>query len=91
MVYWKDMLTKKQGDAPMRDFDTTIEAKAYIRGCIDIIVTYSKGSDEQKLIPEFKIEKLNSQGRSFLKTKVDSCQPEKRIFVINQKGDTNDV
>ena len=25
MVYWKDMLTDKQGDAPMRDFDTQIE------------------------------------------------------------------
>ena len=59
MVYWKKMLTKDQGDAPMRDFDTTIEAKAYIRGCIDVIVTFGKKEDEMKLMPEFKIEEIS--------------------------------
>ena len=43
----------------MRDFDTTIEAKAYIRGCIDVIVTFGKKEDEMKLMPEFKIEKIS--------------------------------
>ena len=60
MVYWKKMLTKDQGDAPMRDFDTTIEAKAYIRGCVDLIVTFDKKQKKLKidLLGEFKIEKI---------------------------------
>tara|TARA_R110002074_G_scaffold378184_1_gene555891 strand:- start:393 stop:599 length:207 start_codon:yes stop_codon:yes gene_type:complete len=60
MVYWKKMLTKDQGDAPMRDFDTTIEAKAYIRGCVDIIVTFDKKQKKSEidLLNEFKIEKI---------------------------------
>ena len=60
MVYWKKMLTKDQGDAPMRDFDTTIEAKAYIRGCVDIIVTFDKNQKKSEidLLNEFKIEKI---------------------------------
>ena len=62
MVYWKKMLKDKQGDAPMRDFDTTIEARAYIRGCIDVIVTFGKGEDEMKLMPEFTIEKITKRG-----------------------------
>ena len=55
------MLTKDQGDAPMRDFDTTIEAKAYIRGCVDLIITFDKTSikKEIELIKEFKIERIN--------------------------------
>jgi hypothetical protein len=66
MVYWKKMLTKDQGDAPMRDFDTTIEAHAYIRGCVDIIVTFDdnlktenqKERAQSSLLQEFKIEKI---------------------------------
>lgn len=60
MVYWKKMLTKDQGDAPMRDFDTTIEAKSYIRGCVDIIVTFDKKQKKSEidLLNEFKIEKI---------------------------------
>jgi len=55
MVYWKDMLKNKQGDAPMRDFDTTIEARAYIRGYIDAIVTFDKTSTDEKLLQEFEV------------------------------------
>ena len=55
MVYWKNMLKNKQGDAPMRDFDTTIEARAYIRGCIDTIVTFDKTSTDEKLLQEFEV------------------------------------
>lgn len=60
MVYWKKMLTKDQGDAPMRDFDTTIEARAYIRGCVDLIITFDKKEEsrEIELLNEFKIEKI---------------------------------
>ena len=47
MVYWKKMLTKDQGDAPMRDFDTTIEARAYIRGCVDLIITFDKKEESR--------------------------------------------
>lgn len=60
MVYWKKMLSKDQGDAPMRDFDTTIEARAYIRGCVDLIITFDKTSEKKeiKLLSEFKIDKI---------------------------------
>ena len=55
-VYWKNMLKDNQGDAPMRAFDTTIEAKAYIRGFVDSIVTHLDDVDEEKLLNEFKIK-----------------------------------
>tara|TARA_R100001530_G_scaffold77142_1_gene54073 strand:- start:772 stop:972 length:201 start_codon:yes stop_codon:yes gene_type:complete len=58
MVYWKNMLKNKQGDAPMRDFDTTIEARAYIRGCIDTIVTFDKTSTDEKLLQEFEVKTI---------------------------------
>lgn len=55
-VYWKNMLKEDKGDAPMRAFDTTIEAKAYIRGFVDSIVTFVQGEDEEKVLNEFKIK-----------------------------------
>jgi len=58
MVYWKNMLKNKQGDAPMRDFDTTIEARAYIRGYIDSIVTFDKESTDEKLLQEFEVKTI---------------------------------
>jgi hypothetical protein len=58
MVYWKNMLKNKQGDAPMRDFDTTIEARAYIRGCVDAIVTFDKRSTDEKLLQEFEVKTI---------------------------------
>ena len=58
MVYWKNMLKNKQGDAPMRDFDTTIEARAYIRGCVDTIVTFDKKSTDEKLLKEFEVKQI---------------------------------
>ena len=58
MVYWKNLLKNKQGDAPMRDFDTTIEARAYIRGCIDTIVTFDKTSTDEKLLQEFEVKTI---------------------------------
>ena len=51
------MLKDNQGDAPMRAFDTTIVAKAYIRGFVDSIVTHLDDVDEEKLLNEFKINK----------------------------------
>ena len=48
MVYWKDMLKKKQGDAPMRAFDTTIEGKSYILGFVDAVVMHTKGSKNKE-------------------------------------------
>lgn len=50
------MLKNKQGDAPMRAFDTTIEAKAYIQGFVDSIVTHIEGLDEISIKKEFKIK-----------------------------------
>ena len=55
-VYWENMLKDNQGDAPMRAFDTTIEAKAYIRGFVDSIVTHLEGLDEEELLREFKVK-----------------------------------
>ena len=55
-VYWINMLKDKQGDAPMRAFDTTIEAKAYIQGFVDSIVTHIEGLDEISIKKEFKIK-----------------------------------
>jgi hypothetical protein len=42
----------------MRDFDTTIEARAYIRGYIDAIVTFDKTSTDEKLLQEFEVETI---------------------------------
>jgi len=60
LVFWKDM--KVDGtDALMRSFDTTIEAKAYIQGCVDSVVTFTKGANESKLIKEFEIRNINNE------------------------------
>jgi len=57
------MLTKDQGDAPMRDFDTTIEANAYIRGCVDMLITFDKKEEkrEMDLLQEFEIKRINNE------------------------------
>tara|TARA_R100001530_G_scaffold133678_1_gene107439 strand:+ start:628 stop:825 length:198 start_codon:yes stop_codon:yes gene_type:complete len=62
MVYWKDMLKKDQGDAPMQAFDTTIEGRAYIQGFIDAIVMHTK-DEKSKLIKEFKVERINKNAK----------------------------
>jgi len=60
LVFWKDM--KVDGtDALMRSFDTTIEAKAYIQGCVDSVVTFTKGANESKLKKEFEIRDINNE------------------------------
>ena len=56
LVYWSDMLKKDQGDAPMRAFDTTIEANAYINGCVDVVGTFTKGVDTIDLTKEFYVQ-----------------------------------
>ena len=56
LVYWSDMLKNKQGDAPMRAFDTTIEANAYINGCVDVVGTFIKGVDTIDLVKEFYVQ-----------------------------------
>lgn len=58
MVYWKDMLTDKQGDAPMRDFDTQIEARSYIQGMVDSITTFTNNKNEVSLKQEFEIKEI---------------------------------
>jgi hypothetical protein len=50
------MLKNKQGDAPMRAFDTTIEANAYINGCVDVVGTFTKGVDTIDLVKEFYVQ-----------------------------------
>ena len=60
LVFWKDM--KVDGtDALMRSFDTTIEAKAYIQGCVDSVVTFTKDANESKLLSEFEIRNINNE------------------------------
>ena len=60
LVFWKKM--KVDGnDALMRAFDTTIEAKSYIQGCVDSVVTFTKGANESKLKKEFEIRNINNE------------------------------
>jgi hypothetical protein len=60
LVFWKEM--KVDGtDALMRSFDTTIEAKSYIQGCVDSVVTFTKGANESKLLSEFEIRDVNDE------------------------------
>ena len=54
VVFWKEMKSDKS-DALMRSFDTSIEAKSYIQGCVDSVVTFTKDADEDKLLKEFEI------------------------------------
>ena len=66
MVYWIDMLKKKQGDAPMRAFDTTIEGKSYILGFVDAVVMHTKGSknkENYELMKEFVIERIDKNAK----------------------------
>ena len=55
LVFWKIMKEDKT-DALMRSFDTMIEAKSYIQGCVDSVVTFTKDADEDKLLKEFEIK-----------------------------------
>ena len=60
LVFWKKM--KVDGtDALMRAFDTTIEAKSYIQGCVDSVVTFTKDANESKLKKEFEIRSINNE------------------------------
>ena len=43
----------------MRSFDTMIEAKSYIQGFVEAIVSFTKDAQEDKLLDEFKIEEVN--------------------------------
>ena len=45
--------------ALMRSFDTMIEAKSYIQGFVEAIVSFTKDAQEDKLLDEFKIEEVN--------------------------------
>ena len=62
MVYWKDMLTKGQGAAPMQAFDTTIEGRAYIQGFVDAIVMHTNDRKES-LIKEFTVEGITKDAK----------------------------
>tara|TARA_X000001382_G_scaffold97532_1_gene71900 strand:+ start:321 stop:512 length:192 start_codon:yes stop_codon:yes gene_type:complete len=60
MVYWKKMMQDKT-DAPMMSFDTSIEARAYIKGLIDAIKIHVEKTDELKLIKEFEVREHRTQ------------------------------
>ena len=55
IVFWKEMKADKS-DALMRSFDTSIEAKSYIQGCVDSVVTFTKDADEDELLKQFVIK-----------------------------------
>ena len=57
LVFW-EKAKKDKTDALMRSFDTMIEAKSYINGFVDSVVSFTKDADEDKLLKEFKIEEL---------------------------------
>ena len=58
LVLWKEAKTDKS-DALMRSFDTMIEAKSYIQGFVDSVVSFTKDAEENKLLNEFKIEEIS--------------------------------
>ena len=74
MVMWLDILKNKQGDAPMFDFDTTIEAQAYIKGLIDGMVMLAKEKDKPKLMEELKqsfaIKTIDSDSKAIFQREV---------------------
>ena len=60
LVFWKNM--KADGsDALMRSFDTSIEAKSYVQGCVDSVVNFTKDADENKLLKEFEIKDMGKE------------------------------
>jgi len=57
LVEWRKA-KKDETDALMRSFDTTIEAKSYIQGFVDAIVSFTKDAKEDKLLKEFEVEEI---------------------------------
>ena len=57
LVKWKKAKDDKT-DALMRSFDTIIEAKSYIQGFVDAIVSFTKDAQEYKLLKEFEVEEI---------------------------------
>ena len=57
LVRWKKAKDDKT-DALMRSFDTIIEAKSYIQGFVDAIVSFTKDAQEDKLLKEFEVEEI---------------------------------
>tara|TARA_R110000751_G_scaffold52103_4_gene113810 strand:+ start:3704 stop:3901 length:198 start_codon:yes stop_codon:yes gene_type:complete len=58
LVLWQKAKDDKT-DALMRSFDTMIEAKSYIQGFVEAIVSFTKDAQEDELLSEFKIEEVN--------------------------------
>ena len=57
LVRWKKAKDDKT-DALMRSFDTMIEAKSYIQGFVDAVVSFTKDAEEDKLLKEFEVEEI---------------------------------
>ena len=57
LVKWKKAKDDKT-DALMRSFDTIIEAKSYIQGFVDSVVSFTKDAKEDKLLKEFEVEEI---------------------------------
>ena len=57
LVKWKKAKDDKT-DALMRSFDTMIEAKSYIQGFVDAVVSFTKDAQEDKLLKEFEVEEI---------------------------------
>jgi|TARA_R100000664_G_C2686800_1_gene92496 hypothetical protein len=57
LVRWKEAKDDKT-DALMRSFDTMIEAKSYIQGFVDAVVSFTKDAEEDKLLKEFEVEEI---------------------------------
>ena len=57
LVKWKKAKDDKT-DALMRSFDTMIEAKSYIQGFVDAVVSFTKDAEEDKLLKEFEVEEI---------------------------------
>ena len=57
LVKWEKAKDDKT-DALMRSFDTMIEAKSYIQGFVDSVVSFTKDAKEDKLLKEFEVEEI---------------------------------
>ena len=69
LVKWKKAKDDKT-DALMRSFDTIIEAKSYIQGFVDAIVSFTKDAQEDKLLKEFEVEEIKWRRKKLIQNMI---------------------
>ena len=69
LVRWKEAKDDKT-DALMRSFDTMIEAKSYIQGFVDAVVSFTKDAEEDKLLKEFEVEEIKWRRKKLIQNMI---------------------